>query len=932
MTLDRALLADLAARAAMPAERLAAGCRPLPGGDAVIERRLAAWAAAAGRSDMALLRRGLAWRGLDLDALRPMLGPVRWPDDAKLPAWTHDFEALLAEARAVGGQDILGPFAAAAGLRARRRGLRWLGERALLALEGVLLFRLNALCRRILEPSLMLFQRAGGGDFTAAMLAGAVPAFLAGRPVAARLLTLGCDNWVRMVAELEDHLEADMADLERTFHGGRPLGPVVGVEIGDADLHDGNRSVVILEFAAGAKLVHKPRPLHLDAAWAALLDWIGARGFPWPLSSPAVLSRGTHGWAAFVAHRKAADDDELSRFYRRAGGLACLFAVLASGDMHSGNVIAAGGQPVPVDLETVLQPDPRPNEGAMPPGWLAAAMLLPFWTTAAGGFEVDRSGLGATGRPEASHLPFSGGEVDPVLWRHRDDLALGFAAMRRLLLRERDSLPLATLAGQSVRVVKRDTQIYFTLLVQSLGDDALRDGAERFLVLERLAHLLTPGEERRVAAGLVTREQAALAGLDIPRFTMATDGRDVLDGDQVVWPGMVSVSPLDEARQRLNGLREADHDSDVALVGDVVAFRVARLPPSTARRPAGGGAAFDAGHAVDIVAARAEADWRRHAEGRWLACRFLPGARRVVMASGGGFPDLALLLAALWRVTGRAVWRERATDLVARHLGQIGHAASGGATMPGALVSGMGLDAWALAGVAPVVGLDAAGALARALAGRADRRRRPGLDGAAGVLAVSLAGGAPLADCLALGDALRGDVAGLGAGGLLTGLDGLGLALGRLGRVSGEPRFAEAAQRALAAADAARAPQPCFDWADGMAGFAAARLVAGGDPSPWLDRLAAAEPAPLDGLCVGNAGEIDVLVEGARLLGRPDWQAAAARRGAALLGRPWRFFDGPAASAELFDLANGAAGVGYTLLRLAAPGRLPSLALLEGGA
>ena len=43
-------------------------------------------------------------------------------------------------------------------------------------------------------------------------------------------------------------------------------------------------------------------------------------------------------------------------FFRRAGAWLALFHCFAATDMHQENIIAAGDQPVPIDLETILQP------------------------------------------------------------------------------------------------------------------------------------------------------------------------------------------------------------------------------------------------------------------------------------------------------------------------------------------------------------------------------------------------------------------------------------------------------------------------------------------------------------------------------------------------------------------------------------------------
>jgi lantibiotic modifying enzyme len=90
----------------------------------------------------------------------------------------------------------------------------------------------------------------------------------------------------------------------------------------------------------------------------------------------------------------------------------------------------------------------------------------------------------------------------------------------------------------------------------------------------------------------------------------------------------------------------------------------------------------------------------------------------------------------------------------------------------------------------------------------------------------------------------------------------------------------------------------------------------------------------VDHLCCRNLGRVDVLLEAARRLRRRALGEAAPRRAAGLV----RIAD-TAGSFQLFanlprgvynpGLFQGMAGIGYELLRLAAPEALPSILFLE---
>src|SRR5690606_33615502 len=115
------------------------------------------------------------------------------------------------------------------------------------------------------------------------------------------------------------------------------------IDAGRSDPHSGGRTVHLLEFASGLRLVYKPRSLGVDRAFLEFLDWLALRGAPVPPpSSPTfvarVLDRGSHGWAEFVEHRECSDRAAVRRYYRNSGSLLALVHALGGTDFHYENI------------------------------------------------------------------------------------------------------------------------------------------------------------------------------------------------------------------------------------------------------------------------------------------------------------------------------------------------------------------------------------------------------------------------------------------------------------------------------------------------------------------------------------------------------------------------------------------------------------------
>ena len=92
-------LAEIVERASTVDERLSGDFSPAGGDEALVDERLEAWCQALGKGDWDRFERRLAWDGLDLETIRPALGPVRLREGAacrsgrsssrRRSAWPH---------------------------------------------------------------------------------------------------------------------------------------------------------------------------------------------------------------------------------------------------------------------------------------------------------------------------------------------------------------------------------------------------------------------------------------------------------------------------------------------------------------------------------------------------------------------------------------------------------------------------------------------------------------------------------------------------------------------------------------------------------------------------------------------------------------------------------------------------------------------------
>ena len=394
----------LIARAATLDELLSDGFEPLPGqkGDAdLATRRLAAWCRGCASGDWSLFERRLERDGLSLAEVLTRFATVRRRPSAPTPAWIDDaiwIEAALQSSGnggAAGAAPTPGPSTSTSPARepvafehllapvveqAETKLWAGIGERASANLSAsaqaglrhALLKELSGLCAAALYERFGKARKAGampaGADkpqrgaatsqydrFVADMKAGGLRRLFEDKPVLLRLLATITRQWIDTTREFVLRLDADLATIRHDILDSDDRSLVAGIEGDLSDPHNGGHSVLIVRFEDGSRVVYKPKDLRLDVAWHALVERLNHAGAPVELKAAHAIARDGYGWTEFIDHAGCAGADGCNRFFRRAGAWLALFHCFAGSDMHQENMIAAGEQPVPIDLEMILQ-------------------------------------------------------------------------------------------------------------------------------------------------------------------------------------------------------------------------------------------------------------------------------------------------------------------------------------------------------------------------------------------------------------------------------------------------------------------------------------------------------------------------------------------------------------------------------------------------
>jgi type 2 lantibiotic biosynthesis protein LanM len=1067
-------------RALTLAERAAAPRPPIPEApspaDDLARLRFAQWRELSPFRSNAAFARRLADEGLDAGSFADLLAKPAEEVGSRLPeppAWMAEFSAAFAEPAppiiellpwpaemrgdpALGFLDLVQPLIGRARARLRTGIARIILERTppftlqeaeRLVTEPLGLRLLTMVARTlVLEMHVARLQGLLAGDTAGERFAAfverlrqpdAAAAILGEYPVLARLVIEELDTWVATSLEFLARLTADWPGLVATFFAGQNPGPLTDLDGGAGDRHRGGRAVRILGFATGAKLVYKPRGLAVDAHFQDVLAWLESAGGP-ALRRLAVLDRGDYGWMEYVEAGECASMAEVALYHRRLGGLLAVLYALEATDCHYENLIAAGDQPVVVDLESLFHPrmeipePPRPDERLAGRALAESVLrigLLPFRVGESDEFEgVDLSGVAVVaGQPTPQpvlqwegigtdemravreRVAMEGGRNRPALdgheveaAEHTDEMAAGFAEVYRLLVHRREELLapgglLSRFADDPVRAVLRATRVYGLLLSESFHPDVLRDALDRDLLFDRLWLGVA---EIPVLARVAAAEHRDLRAGDIPVFTARPSTADLWTSREERIPAFFAEPALETVRRRLREMGEEDLRRQLALL------RLSLGTQLLNRDDVGwsGYAPVDPGPPSElrqrlVAGARAVGEWfeeqaltdDRYAT--WIGLDFRNRVWSLVAAPEdlyAGLPGIVLFLGHLGAITGEERWtvlaRKAANALMARFEPRdekdgkavpisIGAFTGwGGVLYTAAHLGSLWKDRDLLA---------AAERLAERIPSQLDGDEDLDVVGGAagailGLLALHRAAGSRrLLDVAILcGERLlaRSHTAGPGLGwltrlgterpliGFSHGNAGIGMALVELGAAAGDARFLAAGlaafdweretfwpelRRWLGGTDGQPPPLEstvAMAWCYGAPGVGLSRLralvhVRESEARHILrDEVAEAARQTVERgfgenhcQCHGDLGNLDFLLQARRTLGDPALDGPIDRQTRTVLASIARdgWLCGTRGGVESPGLMNGLAGIGYGLLRLADPERVPSVLTLE---
>lgn len=834
-------------------------------------------------------------------------------------------------------------------------------------------------------------------------------AILAEYPVLARQLIVTIDRWVSFSLEFLQHLCADWEAICTEFSSEKSPGVLKEVKVNAGDTHRGGRSVIIVKFSSGFQIVYKPKSLTVDVHFQQLLVWLNERGDHPPFQTLKIIARGTYGWVEFVNFQSCHSQQQVWRFYQRIGGYLALLYALEATDFHSENIIAAGEQPIPIDLESLFHP--RYKVTNVEPSVILAREemtysvlrvgLLPqrIWAKAdsAG---VDISGIGAapgqmmpnniqswegvatdemqvvreqTALETSQNRPYLNDAEVNVL-EYSEAIIAGFTSIYECLVKYRDELLsdagiLTHFAEDEVRTLLRPSRIYALLLGESFHPDVLRNALERDRLFDRL---WIDVQHRPELAKVIPAEQRDLWQGDIPMFTTRANSRDLVASDNHLYQDFFEESGIELVEKRLQKLDKRDLERQIWFIrGSLSTLALATefggwkrystftpqiIPTRQEQHSRCLEIAKAIGDRLELLALGSESD------ATWIGLTLVRGKDWILQPLNwslyDGLSGVILFLAYLGAITAE----KRYTNLARSGLRTLQNQLQQNESLIKLIggFSGWGGIIYTLTHLGvlwqqPELLEEAVSLVSFIKAKISQDNVLDVLDGSAGCIASLLAlytcfpSDTVINAAIECGDRLLTELQSeenshwlfadeITRKGFSHGTPGIAWALLKLGNITNEERFQQVANSL--ALNAQKEENKHVTWCNGVPGVGLAnlRFLQDGQGEQMLAEVQAAIKIVLNRgfglnhcLCHGDLGNLEFLRQARDILNINQWDAEIDRITAMILESidKYGWLCGVPLGVETPGLMCGIAGIGYGLLRLAEPQRIPSVLVLE---
>lgn len=421
---------------------------------------------------------------------------------------------------------------------------------------------------------------------------GKTPRFFRKYPLVLELIANSIECWKQFIEEMFQRLDSNASlILHHFFTSSQKMGELIHIQGNLSDSHARGKTVLILTFETGHKLVYKPKPLQMEFAFSQLIDQLNGIFLQDSLRAPKILCQEGYGFSEFISFSHV-PPSSLPSFYRKAGKLLALAYILRGTDLHFENLIVDGENPILIDVEMLLQPmfcstykihnylvfnEPISHSVLtthLLPEWMidfSSQQLIsisafsnhpvPFQQASWKKINSDEMQLSYEwiNHPNSHHLT----QENPS--QYILEIENGFTKIYDFFMKNKNRCHdlLKMFEGIFFRYLHRETAAYAKVIKKSLQPEALRSQRQRNAVFKMMHRAFTLFDEQKKMYPILFYELKALKQLDIPVFYGKTTSSELFLDSTVSIPSYFPISGLESVYKKIQALSTLDKKRQV---------------------------------------------------------------------------------------------------------------------------------------------------------------------------------------------------------------------------------------------------------------------------------------------------------------------------------------------------------------------------------
>lgn len=414
------------------------------------------------------------------------------------------------------------------------------------------------------------------------------------------------DNTYNSITEMILRINKNYNDIVKLTKCNEQELKISEIQMGLGDSHCAGRTVSLIAFANGQKVIYKPRSLRAEIGFSSYSEMLN-KGMDLGDKSLYLIKAITYkdyGFIEYITQKECDKEEQLERYYYRSGVLMAMLHSLNAKDIHHENMITHGEYPVMIDLEALFHSNLEHkgledqktaydvalqsiNDSVYSIGLLPMKLVNPYDKENG---TVDISGFGGDEQqvspfkvmmiqnkntddicltkssyviePQKNITKYNGAVVNAN--DYKEHIIKGFEDAYSYIMDHKEEIIIGFsrwFKDLNTRIIYRPTYIYTKLMFTSNHSDFMREKPNRYILLHRMGYKVKKQENE-----IVKSEIEDMMSGDVPFFEIDIHTGIMRNSKKEILPIEFKKTPFENVEQKIYAFNERDLNKQKLII------------------------------------------------------------------------------------------------------------------------------------------------------------------------------------------------------------------------------------------------------------------------------------------------------------------------------------------------------------------------------